>query len=157
MTSIDAFAGIAGVPEERRRQQIKKVCQGFNHAHIHTIKLLAISGNPNHAHANDSVRMQEMERASSIHGWEIDPGDIQICKTDDGKDHLIGTGGFGQVYKGVRSGVQDVAVKMLSYSNELQLQQFCLEIRLLKSLSFDRNVVQFYGACLRDDHPMMVS
>ena len=62
-----------------------------------------------------------------------------------------------QVYKGTRGGVQDVAIKMLNYSDDLQLQQFCLEIQLLKSLSFDRNIVQFYGACLHDEHPVLVS
>ena len=60
---------------------------------------------------------------------------------------LLGAGGFGQVYRAVRGGVQDVAIKTLSYSDDLQLQQFLVEIKLLKSLSFDRNVVQFYGRC----------
>ena len=61
------------------------------------------------------------------------------------------------MYKGTRGSVQDVAIKMLNYNDELQLQQFCVEIQLLKSLSFDRNIVQFYGACLHDEHPMLVS
>ena len=40
-----------------------------------------------------------------------------------------------------------MAIKTLSYSDDLQLQQFLVEIKLLKSLSFDRNVVcahQYY-------------
>ena len=62
-----------------------------------------------------------------------------------------------QVYRGLRSGVQDVAIKVLSYSEELQMQQFWVEINLLKSLSFDRNVVQFYGVVLDEACPMLVS
>jgi len=46
------------------------------------------------------------------------------------------------VYKGLRSSVQDVAVKVLTISEELELQQFWVEINLLKSLSYDRNIVQ---------------
>ena len=61
-----------------------------------------------------------------------------------------------QVYRGLRGGVQDVAVKMLTYSDDLELHQFCVEIKLLKSLSFDKNVVQFYGACLHFSRPMLV-
>ena len=49
-----------------------------------------------------------------------------------------------------------MAVKMLSCSDDLQLQQILVEINLLKSLSFDRNVVQFYGACLQPQFPMLV-
>lgn len=30
------------------------------------------------------------------------------------------------------------------------------EIGLLKSLSFDANIVQFYGACLQEENTMMV-
>ena len=30
------------------------------------------------------------------------------------------------------------------------------EIELLRSLSFDANIVQFYGACLQEENTMMV-
>ena len=49
-----------------------------------------------------------------------------------------------------------MAVKTMSYSDDLQLQQFHVEISLLKSLSFDRNIVQFYGAVLDSSCPMLV-
>ena len=63
-----------------------------------------------------------------------------------------------QVYKGVRGGVQDVAVKMLHYGDsEDGLKQFVDECCILKSLNYDRNVVQFYGACLLSGRtPMLV-
>jgi len=48
------------------------------------------------------------------------------------------------VYKGLRSGVQDVAVKVLTISGELEMRQFWVEISLLKSLSYDRNIVQVH-------------
>ena len=62
------------------------------------------------------------------------------------------------MYKGVRGGVQDVAVKMLHYGDsEDGLKQFVDECCILKSLNYDRNVVQFYGACLLSGRtPMLV-
>ena len=61
-----------------------------------------------------------------------------------------------QVFKGLKGGVQDVAVKIMTYSEELEAQRFWVEINLLKSLSFDRNIVQFYGCVLDATHPMLV-
>ena len=62
------------------------------------------------------------------------------------------------MYKGVRGGVQDVAVKMLHCGDsEDGLKQFVDECCILKSLNYDRNVVQFYGACLLSGRtPMLV-
>ena len=50
-----------------------------------------------------------------------------------------------------------MAVKVLHTTDEIQINQFCLEIKLLKSLSFDRNIVQFLGVCLHAGSPMLVS
>lgn len=134
--------------------------------------------------------------------------------------HLVS---FMQVFKGIKNGVQEVAVKVLINSDEIQVQMFqevivasrfrytaqqelmspgttvmsccfvnvthasptvkavelylvpwafethkctrCLcqtvlvasqEIRLLRSVSFDRNIVQFCGACLQPTDTMMI-
>ena len=61
-----------------------------------------------------------------------------------------------QVYRGLINGIQDVAVKTLLYGDDLHHKQFLVEINLLRSLSFNRNVVQFYGACMQSAHPMLV-
>lgn len=53
--------------------------------------------------------------------------------------------------------MQDVAVKVMTYTEEVEAQRFWVEINLLKSLSFDRNIVQFYGCVLDEAHPMLVS
>ncbi|KAK9811452.1 hypothetical protein WJX72_004105 [[Myrmecia] bisecta] len=94
--------------------------------------------------------------ADYVHGWDIDSSDIQICKRPDGSDWVLGKGSFGMVFRGLRGGVQDVAVKMLTRVDDEQLAQFRKEISILKSLSFDRNIVQFYGACLQEGRPMLV-
>lgn len=49
------------------------------------------------------------------------------------------------MYRGLKNGVQDVAVKVLGHSGPAQLQQFEHEIKLLKGISFDRNIIQVTG------------
>ena len=51
-----------------------------------------------------------------------------------------------QVFKGLRNGVQPVAVKVLNDYSPQQLASFGREIQILRSLH-DTNVVQFLGVC----------
>lgn len=81
----------------------------------------------------------------------IDPSEIEICKATDGSDLLLGTGSFGNVYKGLRGGFQEVAVKKLRCTIASDVDQMRLlkkEIVILKRASFDRNIVQYYGFCI---------
>ncbi|KAK9834170.1 hypothetical protein WJX81_004930 [Elliptochloris bilobata] len=83
-------------------------------------------------------------------------GDISICVRGDGLPWLLGTGAHGKVYRAVRKGVQDAAVKVLTNVDAGQLKVFSNEIQLLKRISYDRNIVQFYGACLETQPPMLM-
>ncbi|KAK9829623.1 hypothetical protein WJX72_006940 [[Myrmecia] bisecta] len=91
-----------------------------------------------------------------VHGWDVSHDDIELCRRPDGSEWVLGEGSFGMVFRALRSGVQDVAVKTLTRADSHQLQQFRKEISILKSLSFDRNIVQFYGACVQGGKPMLV-
>ena len=57
-----------------------------------------------------------------------------------------------QVFKAVRYGTTDVAVKVLKLeaTSEAGARQARKEIAILRAVSFHRNVVQFFGACLTD-------
>ena len=57
-----------------------------------------------------------------------------------------------QVYKAIRRGVQEVAVKRPApgRATNAVCRALADEIRLLESVSFDRNIVQYYGSCLAD-------
>lgn len=89
-------------------------------------------------------------------GGHIDASDIVISQHPDGSQILLGAGSSGKVYKGVRSGVQPVAIKVLHEVNDAEAAAFAEEVELLRSLSFDGNIVQFYGACLQPESIMMV-
>ncbi|KAK9818906.1 hypothetical protein WJX81_000729, partial [Elliptochloris bilobata] len=82
--------------------------------------------------------------------------DIAFCRRPDGKLWLLGSGTHGKVFRAVRKGVQDAAVKLLTNVDTAQLAVFLNEIRLLERISHDRNIVQFYGACLETNPPMLV-
>ncbi|KAK9805505.1 hypothetical protein WJX72_001765 [[Myrmecia] bisecta] len=88
--------------------------------------------------------------------WDISEGEIEVCRRPSGSSWVLGEGSFGMVFRAVRGGIHDVAVKILTHADAEQLQQFRKEISILKSLSFNRNIVQFYGACLQAGKPMLV-
>ncbi len=65
--------------------------------------------------------------------------------------------GLRQVYKGLRRGVHEVAIKQLGNLSDPQLiRQFRKEIAILGRVSFQPNIVNFYGACLRDPANIML-
>ncbi|KAK9800309.1 hypothetical protein WJX73_010786 [Symbiochloris irregularis] len=90
--------------------------------------------------------------------WELDLSNVQICTTSDGALWELGHGGFGRVYKGVRAEVQPVAVKMVVQAADRKAHEsFVHEISMLKFVSRDRNVVQFYGAGIRNNQLWLVT
>ncbi|KAL0049131.1 hypothetical protein WJX82_007250 [Trebouxia sp. C0006] len=95
-------------------------------------------------------------------GPQAKRANLEICRRADGTLWLLGEGACGKVYKAMRDGVQEVAVKVLAASQfsgiaeGIQLQVLKKEIHLMHKLSYDRNMVQLYGACLDSTCPMLV-
>eukprot|EP00210_Caulerpa_lentillifera_P003269 g3120.t1 len=90
--------------------------------------------------------------------YAVSSQDIRICLLPNGKRFLLGEGGFGAVYKALMNNVDEVAVKVVRRRNPStqDLQSFLQEIRVLSSLRH-RNIVQFYGACLRSSGTFFVT
>lgn len=95
--------------------------------------------------------------------WEIEFGPHRFAYKDlfhatkGFKDkYLIGSGGFGMVYKGVlpTSGVQ-VAVKKVSHGSKQGMKEFIAEIVSIGRIRH-RNLVQLLGYCRRKDELILV-
>lgn len=61
-----------------------------------------------------------------------------------------------QVFKGLRNGLQPVAVKQLHDGGDDVARALRREVRALKLVSANANVVQLYGVVLDGDTPAMV-
>ena len=89
--------------------------------------------------------------------WELLPSDVNICKRLDGSLWRLGKGGFGEVFKGLKDGVDEVAVKVIRIKNtSAAVEQFKKEIDMISKLRH-RHILQFYGACIKPDCLYMVT
>ncbi|KAK9786895.1 hypothetical protein WJX73_008911 [Symbiochloris irregularis] len=100
--------------------------------------------------------MKALRRSSTKEEWEINPDDIQIAKKEDGRDHFLGGGGFGVVFKGWRNGVDPVAVKVLKGEQDARLTDaFIKEIDILRRARHP-HVVQYLGAVVQGNRMLLV-
>ena len=90
--------------------------------------------------------------------WELLPTDVLICKRSDGTPWRLGKGGFGEVFKGLKDGVDEVAVKRIRIlsSSPAMIEQFKQEIDMISRLRH-RHILQFYGACVQPNCLYMVT
>lgn len=71
------------------------------------------------------------------------------------KDRLLGSGGFGEVYKGILKDGTAVAVKSAKVGNLKSTQQILNEVAIL-SLVNHKNLVKLLGCCVEAPQPLMV-
>lgn len=90
--------------------------------------------------------------------WELHPSEVTLCKRPDGSLFSLGKGGFGEVFKGLRDGADEIAVKIIRISSctPAVVMQFKAEIDLISKLRH-RHIVQFYGACIQPHDLYMVT
>ena len=95
--------------------------------------------------------------AQVTYDWELLPSDVEICKKEDGSLWRLGQGGFGEVFRGLKDGVDEVAVKVIRIqSSSVATEQFKQEIDLISKLRH-RHILQFYGACIKPSCLYMVT
>lgn len=147
----------------RRRQRILASRRGKGDVEKATPlgKLAAVlhlknKGGSSTGSSSSATSASSLSSAQALPGWVMDAKDVEILQLENGKPYLLGVGSFGSVYKALRQGVQPVAVKKITQADEWQMTQFIKEINLMEKLSFDRNIVQFYGAVLSAPAPMLV-
>ena len=90
--------------------------------------------------------------------WELLPTDVLISKKSDGTPWRLGKGGFGEVFKGLKDGVDEVAVKRIRLlsASPTMIEQFKQEIDMISRLRH-RHILQFYGACVQPNCLYMVT
>ncbi|KAK9845241.1 hypothetical protein WJX81_000902 [Elliptochloris bilobata] len=81
---------------------------------------------------------------------DLEEAHIEILRRPDGALHEVGSGAYGEVYKGLLDGVQTVAVKRLTDQSPHQQERFSHEISLLRSCRAE-NIVSFLGATFGSD------
>lgn len=95
--------------------------------------------------------------------WELEYGPhripyVDVYKATKGFDeaNLVGSGGFGRVYKGVMPKSRaEVAVKRISHDSRQGIREFVSEIASMSQLRH-RNLVQLLGYCRRQGELLLV-
>ncbi|KAL5578004.1 hypothetical protein UlMin_019703 [Ulmus minor] len=71
------------------------------------------------------------------------------------EEYKLGVGGFGEVFKGILSDGQEIAVKRLSKSSNQGEQEFKNEVALVAKLQH-RNLVRLLGFCLEKGETLLI-
>eukprot|EP00252_Welwitschia_mirabilis_P027601 TRINITY_DN9506_c0_g1_i1.p1 TRINITY_DN9506_c0_g1~~TRINITY_DN9506_c0_g1_i1.p1 ORF type:complete len:765 (-),score=105.15 TRINITY_DN9506_c0_g1_i1:304-2568(-) len=79
----------------------------------------------------------------------------EIKKATRNFSSLLGSGGFGKVYKGITKDGCEIAVKVLSKSSGQGKQEFLSELKL-RSLANHKNLVSLLGYCSKSSKHMLV-
>ncbi|KAG6665827.1 wall-associated receptor kinase-like 20 [Carya illinoinensis] len=81
--------------------------------------------------------------------------DIKKATHDFSRDRLLGTGGYGEVYKGILEDGTDVAVKCAKVGNTKGTDQVLNEVRILCHVNH-RSLVRLLGCCVELEQPILV-
>ncbi|KAK2986929.1 hypothetical protein RJ640_009072 [Escallonia rubra] len=106
---------------------------------------------------------RRIENMEALEDWEVEYGarrfkysDLVAATGGFGERNLIGTGGFGKVYKGiVPSTGLEVAIKRIAQDSRQGMKEFVAEITSMGRLRH-RNLVQLHGWCRRQDDLLLV-
>ncbi|RYQ96965.1 hypothetical protein Ahy_B08g092923 isoform C [Arachis hypogaea] len=80
---------------------------------------------------------------------------ITSATSNFSSDNILGTGGFGSVYKGILEDGQEIAVKRLSQNSSQGLQEFKNEVMHIAKLQH-RNLVKLLGCCIQAGERMLI-
>lgn len=113
------------------------------------------------------VRGKTIEDDEVLEDWEVDYGPqrfayVQLYEATGGfkRDNIVGSGGFGIVYRGVitvtgSTITKEVAVKRIAHDSKQGLKEFISEIVTTSRLRH-RNLLELLGYCRRSDELLLV-
>lgn len=81
----------------------------------------------------------------------------EVKKATNGfsKDRMLGSGGFGEVYKGELQDGTTVAIKCAKVGNLRSMQQVLNEVGILSQVNH-RNLVRLLGCCVEAEQPLLI-
>ncbi|OAY30818.1 L-type lectin-domain containing receptor kinase S.1 [Manihot esculenta] len=108
---------------------------------------------------NQKLKDQEEDE---IEDWELEYWphrysyeELSQATNGFSNDQLLGSGGFGKVYKGILSNSTEVAVKCVNHDSKQGLREFMAEISSMGRLQH-KNLVQMRGWCRKSTELMLV-
>ncbi|KAK9787355.1 hypothetical protein WJX73_003664 [Symbiochloris irregularis] len=118
-------------------------------------------GSSSSTELSKSAKLDNEEAPSGIHStssrlaarmlhleWRVEPRRIDIAQDAEGRYVMLGSGGYGTVYKGIMDGVNEVAIKLLkpeTQNSASSIDKFIAEIDVLRACR-DQHIVTFNGA-----------
>lgn len=95
------------------------------------------------------------DEITTIENLQFEFSTLEAATNSFSPDNKIGAGGFGDVFKGVLTNGQEIAVKRLSKGSGQGAQEFQNEVVLVAKLQH-RNLVRLLGFCLQADEKILV-
>ncbi|XP_050288765.1 cysteine-rich receptor-like protein kinase 10 isoform X2 [Quercus robur] len=86
---------------------------------------------------------------------QYDLATIEAATNNFADDNKLGSGGFGEVFKGTLPNKQEIAVKRLSQSSQQGAEEFKNEVLLVAKLQH-RNLVRLLGYCLEGAEKLLL-
>lgn len=103
------------------------------------------------ADEDDDIEDWEMEYWPHRYSYE----ELSLATKAFSNEELLGSGGFGKVYKGTLANNMEVAVKCVNHDSKQGLREFMAEVSSIGRLQH-KNVVQLRGWCRKGNELMLV-
>ncbi|KAK6123567.1 hypothetical protein DH2020_042688 [Rehmannia glutinosa] len=107
-------------------------------------------------------KRKEMEEEDKIEEWEMEYWphrysyeELSVATKRFSNEELLGSGGFGKVYKATLANNLEVAVKCVNHDSKQGLREFMAEISSMGRLQH-KNLVQMRGWCRKGNELMLV-
>ncbi|XP_062160727.1 cysteine-rich receptor-like protein kinase 25 isoform X2 [Alnus glutinosa] len=103
----------------------------------------------------NSLLDENANEITSIESLQFDLATVKAATNQFSEDNKVGSGGFGEVYKGTLPNRQEIAVKRLSRSSGQGAEEFKNEVVLIAKLQH-RNLVRLLGFCLEGEEKILI-